>query len=61
MPARDAGALADGLSDLVGDAHLRQRMSAAAVIKARDDFDQQRVIDTTLGVYERLLAERSGG
>ena len=31
-------------------------MSAAAVVKARREFDQQRVIDLTLAVYRERLA-----
>ena len=33
-------------------------MGAAARVKARREFDQQRVIDLTLSVYERLLGTR---
>ncbi|MGI9621489.1 MAG: glycosyltransferase family 4 protein [Acidimicrobiales bacterium] len=59
VPVRDARAFAEALSKLVSDTDLRERMSAAAVIKARDEFDQQQVIDTTLAVYERLLEQKS--
>jgi hypothetical protein len=35
-------------------------MAAAARRKARRDFDHQRVIDTTLDVYRRLLPSTPG-
>jgi glycosyltransferase involved in cell wall biosynthesis len=56
----DAAALADAIEALARDPALRRQMGAAGVRKARGEFDQQRVIDTTLDVYERLLgSERS--
>ena len=39
------------ITQLADDADLRARMSAAALDKARRDFDQQTVIDRTLAVY----------
>lgn len=56
VPPRDAGALASAISNLVSDPTRRQRMSIAAAEKAKRDFDQQRVIDVTLQVYEELLS-----
>lgn len=61
VPARDAGALTEALADLVADPQRRQQMGSAARKKAVREFDQQRVIDTTLDVYERLLAAGRGG
>jgi len=58
VPVRDAGALASAIESLTDHA-TRQRMSTAARQKARRDFDQQQVIDTTLAVYERLLGSRA--
>ena len=58
VPVRDPVALAAAISELVGDAGLRSAMSAAAVEKARVDFDQDRVIATTLATYDRVLADR---
>ena len=55
VPARDAEALADAIESLARDPGARQRMGRAAQRKARREFDQQRVIDITLGVYERLV------
>lgn len=55
VPRRDAAALAAAISRLADDADLRVRMGTAAREKARREFDQQRVIDITLGVYDDLL------
>ena len=51
----DSRALAAAVASLTGDADLRRRMGEAGLRKARAEFDQQRVIDITLDVYERLL------
>jgi glycosyltransferase involved in cell wall biosynthesis len=58
VPLRDAGALADAMETLATDPATRARMAVAARAKAEREFDQQRVIDITLGTYERLLAKR---
>lgn len=58
VPVRDPQRLADALADLIGDTTRRQTMSQAAVERAAEHFDQRRVIDTTLGTYDRLLAAR---
>jgi len=50
---RDAQALQTNIERLLDDAALRTAMSAAALAKARSDFDQQRVIDRTLVAYDR--------
>jgi glycosyltransferase involved in cell wall biosynthesis len=52
---RDAGALTAAIDALAGDRDRRARMGSAAREKARREFDQQRVIDVTLGVYDDLL------
>ena len=59
VPVRDATALADAIADLAADAGLRLTLGEAARAKAQREFDQQCVIDTTLAVYERLLARRT--
>lgn len=61
VPVRDPGALHDALARLVGDPVRRERMGAAAIDKARREFDQQRQIDTTLHTYERLLTAVAPG
>ena len=55
VPARSAPALREALARLIADPGTRARMSAAAVVRAEAEFGQQRVIDTTLRTYERLL------
>jgi glycosyltransferase involved in cell wall biosynthesis len=56
---RDAGSLAAAIEALALDAELRARMGVAARAKAARDFDQRRVIATTLSVYETLLLQRA--
>ena len=46
---------------VLGDPATRASMGAAALERARDHFDQRRVIDTTLRTYERLLRARGLG
>jgi glycosyltransferase involved in cell wall biosynthesis len=58
VPARDTEALADSVAQLAGDPGLRRRMGGAASAKANREFDQRRVIATTLGVYEELLERK---
>lgn len=63
VPQRDAPALTDAVARLAGDPGLRATMGRRAVDKARREFDQRRVIATTLAVYEDLLERkvRRGG
>ncbi len=58
-PVHDIPALAAAIGKLVGDAELRRRMGEASRRKAVAEFDQQRVIDRTLGVYDTLLPRRA--
>jgi glycosyltransferase involved in cell wall biosynthesis len=55
VPRRDTRALADAIDGLVADRDLRTKMGAAALEKARREFDQQHQIDLTLGIYRDLL------
>ena len=57
IPVRDAGALADAIASLADDPVRRRRLGAAAALRAPIDFDQDRIIDTTLATY-RSLAPR---
>lgn len=54
IPVRDPAALAANLIDLIDDTARREAMARAALAKAKAEFDQQRVIDTTLQTYQRL-------
>jgi glycosyltransferase involved in cell wall biosynthesis len=59
VPVRDVDALVDAIGALAADAGLRRTLGEAARAKARREFDQQYVIDTTLAVYEKLLARQA--
>ena len=59
VPVADATALADAVASLASDPVRRRAMAADAVVKARAEFDDQRIIATTLATYERLLGDRS--
>ena len=56
VPVGDAGALARAVASLVADRGLRQSMGEAAAQKAHRDFDERKVIELTLQVYDRLLS-----
>ncbi len=58
VPVRSPRALAATIGALVADPSRRTAMSTAAVERARTEFDQARVIETTLGTYRRLLGAR---
>ncbi len=58
VPPRNAPALAEAVAMLATDAGLRARMGAAALEKARREFDDRRPIEITLETYDRLLARR---
>ena len=57
VPARSPAALTEALDALISDRERRHRMGEAAAERARRDFDQQAVIDTTLRTYHRLLRD----
>lgn len=58
VPRGNPDALAAAIARLGSDPVLRARLGAAGREKARRAFDQRRVIDTTLAVYEQLLDRR---
>lgn len=58
VPPRRASSLASALERLVSDGQLRERMGRAAALKAGREFDQGRVIDLTLRIYERELMQK---
>lgn len=55
---RSAAALQSAIGTLVGDPRLRAAMSSAARAHSIVEFDQKRVIATTLETYDRLLRDR---
>jgi len=57
VPPRDTAALAAAIARLVESAELRQRLGAAARVKALAEFDERIVIDRTLAVYHELLPD----
>jgi len=59
VPARDASALADALTRLVGDAERRRAMGIRSRKLAEERFDERRIVATVLATYERLEAERA--
>jgi glycosyltransferase involved in cell wall biosynthesis len=59
VPPADAASLASAIEELGHDPELRRRQGDAARTKARQDFDQERVIQRTLAVYEQVLAAAS--
>jgi glycosyltransferase involved in cell wall biosynthesis len=60
IPPRRADILLDRVRRLAGDAGLRQRFGQESRRRARAEFDEHRVVETTLGVYRRLLTEKHG-
>lgn len=62
VPPRDGGALAGAIATMAADEPLRRKFGQAGRQKALREFDQRRVIDITLGLYERVLhsARRRG-
>jgi glycosyltransferase involved in cell wall biosynthesis len=57
VPPADVGALAGAIIRVATNAELRARMGRAARTRAEQLFDERRVIETTLSVYERLLRD----
>jgi glycosyltransferase involved in cell wall biosynthesis len=60
VPVRNTVGMAAAITELASDPERRRAMGAAARAKAIKDFDDTRVIQRTLDVYERLLSQRSG-
>ncbi len=61
VPLHSVDGLVDRVRRLAADAGLRARFGRESRQRARVEFDEQRVIATTLGVYRRLLFEKHGG
>ena len=58
VPARSPERLASALGELLGDPSRRREMGARGQAEA-GRFDVSSVVEATLGVYERALAEKS--
>jgi len=61
VPVRDPVALADAIADLAADPARRAAMGRAGRAKAIREFDDRRVVDITLDVYDRLLSRTCHG
>ncbi len=60
VPTRDVERLVDRVRRLVRDRDLRARLGHESRRRALAEFDERRVITTTLSVYRRLLMEKMG-
>lgn len=58
VPVRSADRLAAAVERLATNADLRRTMSAAALAKARDSFDDRSQIELTISIYQRLAARQ---
>jgi glycosyltransferase involved in cell wall biosynthesis len=56
VPVRDAQGLGNALHRLVGDSSLRERLSAAALNRVRQEFSPQRYMHSLAGIYTEVLA-----
>ena len=61
VPSGSGEELAAALATLVHDPALRQRQGAAARRKALAEFDDRRIVDTTLRTYDWLLGGAAAG
>jgi glycosyltransferase involved in cell wall biosynthesis len=57
VSVRDGAALAGAIRILAADPARRREMGQASVARARAEFDDRKVIGTTLEVYQRLLGQ----
>jgi len=55
VPVRSADGIEAGLRELIGNTERRTDMGIAAARRALKEFDQQRIIDTTLNTYRTLM------
>lgn len=60
VPVREVAPLLDRIRRLVADPALRRALGAESRRRAVQEFDERRVIATTLDVYRRLLEEKHG-
>jgi glycosyltransferase involved in cell wall biosynthesis len=59
VPFDDPEALAGRLMDILSDQALKERLAAAALVKARGEFTREKMIENTVKVYEEVLASRT--
>jgi glycosyltransferase involved in cell wall biosynthesis len=57
VPGKDVGALAGALSRLLDDPDLRLGLARAGRRKVEEEFGWEKVVATTMSLYERLLRE----
>ena len=57
VPIGDAGALASAVEKLLASPDLRAQMGKAARLKALDEFDERKVTQDIIAIYDELLAE----
>lgn len=60
VPPRSVDVLLDRVRRLVRDPALRERFGRESRRRALTEFDERRVVETTLSVYRRLLVEKHG-
>jgi glycosyltransferase involved in cell wall biosynthesis len=56
VPPRDPQAIADAIQQLTEDPALRQRMGAAGRALVEKAFSEERTVEQTLALYQRLVA-----
>jgi glycosyltransferase involved in cell wall biosynthesis len=56
IPPRAVPPLADALRKLAADPALRARMGAAGLLRAREKFDERKIIGRTLDLLEATVA-----
>jgi rhamnosyl/mannosyltransferase len=59
VPARDPGALATAVLDLLGDENVRQEMGRQARERALQEFSLQTMVDRITRLYEEIIKEGS--
>lgn len=59
VPPKDKVALANALEYLIGNAGVRSRMAIAGRAMVENEFTEKIVVESTLALYEKLLADHS--
>jgi glycosyltransferase involved in cell wall biosynthesis len=58
VPVRDAAALTDAIRSLGADPERRGALGVAAVARAREQFDERRVVEIVLDTYRRVAGRK---